>query len=107
MSIMSAILEKEPEAISTINPVTPPLLDHIVRRCLAKIPDERWSSGAAFSGLMRGDLLRPGQNPWRTRPGHTHSPALRVRGFFPVKFQWAYCLVLRYAFPVGHVEVTA
>jgi serine/threonine protein kinase len=44
MSIMSAILEKEPEPISTINPVTPPLLDHIVRRCLAKIPDERWQS---------------------------------------------------------------
>ena len=58
MSVMSAILEKEPEAISTINPLTPPLLDHIVRRCLAKIPDERWGSGAVFSGLMRGDLLR-------------------------------------------------
>jgi serine/threonine protein kinase/Tol biopolymer transport system component len=44
MSVMSAILEKEPEPISTINPLTPPLLDHIVRRCLTKIPEERWQS---------------------------------------------------------------
>src|SRR5712692_231583 len=44
MSVMSAILEKEPEPISTINPLTPPLLDHIVRRCLTKVPDERWQS---------------------------------------------------------------
>jgi serine/threonine protein kinase/roadblock/LC7 domain-containing protein len=44
LSVMSAILEKEPEPISTVNPLTPPLLDHIVRRCLAKIPEERWQS---------------------------------------------------------------
>jgi serine/threonine protein kinase/roadblock/LC7 domain-containing protein len=44
LSVMSAILEKEPEPISTINPLTPVLLDHIIRRCLAKNPEERWQS---------------------------------------------------------------
>jgi serine/threonine protein kinase len=44
LSLMSAILEKDPDPISTINPLTPPLLDHIVRRCLAKNPEERWQS---------------------------------------------------------------
>jgi len=44
MSLMSAILERDPEPISTINPPAPPLLDHIVRRCLAKNPEERWQS---------------------------------------------------------------
>ncbi len=44
MSIMSAILEKDPEPISAINPLAPPLLDHIVRRCLAKNSEERWQS---------------------------------------------------------------
>ncbi|MGA2857940.1 MAG: protein kinase [Candidatus Sulfotelmatobacter sp.] len=44
MSIMSAILERDPEPISTINPLAPPLLDHIVRRSLAKNPEERWQS---------------------------------------------------------------
>jgi hypothetical protein len=32
---------------------------------------------------------------------------LQRDGFFPRKFRWAYCLVLRYAFPVGSMEVTA
>jgi len=44
MSLMSAILEKDPEPISALNPLAPPLLDHIVRRCLAKNPEERWQS---------------------------------------------------------------
>ncbi len=44
MSLMSAILEKEPESISAINPLAPPLIDHLVRRCLAKNPEERWQS---------------------------------------------------------------
>jgi eukaryotic-like serine/threonine-protein kinase len=44
LSLMSAILEKEPAPISTVNPLTPPLLDHVLRRCLAKNPEERWQS---------------------------------------------------------------
>ena len=41
-SVASAILEKEPESIATIKPLTPPGLDHAIRRSLAKDPDERW-----------------------------------------------------------------
>ena len=44
LSVASAILEKEPAPISTIKPLTPRNLDHIVRRCLAKDPDDRWQS---------------------------------------------------------------
>ena len=43
-SVASAILEKEPAPISSIKPLTPRSLDHIVRRCLAKDPDDRWQS---------------------------------------------------------------
>ncbi len=43
-SVASAILEKEPAPISTIKPLTPRPLDHIVRRCLAKDPDDRWQT---------------------------------------------------------------
>ena len=42
LSVASAILEKEPEAIASIKPLTPPGLDHAIRRSLAKDPDERW-----------------------------------------------------------------
>src|SRR5215469_8861178 len=36
LSVASAILEKEPVPISSIKPMTPPALDHAIRRCLAK-----------------------------------------------------------------------
>jgi serine/threonine protein kinase len=44
LSVASAILEKEPAPISTIKPLTPRSLDHVVRRCLAKDRDDRWQS---------------------------------------------------------------
>ena len=43
-SVASAILEKEPAPISAIKPMTPPALDHAVRRCLAKDREERWQN---------------------------------------------------------------
>jgi serine/threonine protein kinase len=42
LSVASAILEKEPESIISIKPMTPRALDHAIHRCLAKDPDERW-----------------------------------------------------------------
>jgi len=44
LSVASAILEKDPEPISTLQPLTPPALDRTIRVCLAKDPDERWQS---------------------------------------------------------------
>ena len=44
LSVASAILEKEPAPISSVKPLTPRALDHIIRRCLAKDPDDRWQS---------------------------------------------------------------
>jgi eukaryotic-like serine/threonine-protein kinase len=43
-SIMAAILEREPPPVSSLQPLTPPALDRVVKRCLAKDPDERWES---------------------------------------------------------------
>ena len=44
LSVASSILEREPAPISTIKPLAPRNLDHIIRRCLAKDPDDRWQS---------------------------------------------------------------
>jgi serine/threonine protein kinase/Tol biopolymer transport system component len=44
LSVASAILEKEPAPIGSIKPMTPPVFDHTVRRCLAKDPEERWQT---------------------------------------------------------------
>jgi len=42
LSVASSILEKEPAPISTFKPMTPPALDHAIRRCLSKNLEERW-----------------------------------------------------------------
>ena len=44
LSVASAILEKEPAPISSLKPLTPPALDHAIRRCLAKDREERWQT---------------------------------------------------------------
>ena len=44
LSVASAILEKEPAPISSVKPMMPPALDHAIRRCLAKDPEERWQT---------------------------------------------------------------
>src|SRR5499425_2730883 len=44
LSVASAILEKEPEAIAKLKPLTPHVLDHVIRRCLAKHREDRWQS---------------------------------------------------------------
>jgi serine/threonine-protein kinase len=42
LSVASAILEKEPAPISVLQPMTPPVLERAVLRCLAKEPEDRW-----------------------------------------------------------------
>jgi len=43
-TLIGAILKDEPPAISSLRPLTPPALDHIVATCLEKDPDNRWQS---------------------------------------------------------------
>jgi Tol biopolymer transport system component len=44
LSVASAILERDPEPISTLAPMTPPALDRTIRKCLAKDAEERWQT---------------------------------------------------------------
>src|SRR6202158_233578 len=43
-SVISAIMSSEPAPMSSLQPMTPPALDRVVKRCLAKEPEERWQS---------------------------------------------------------------
>ncbi len=44
ISVLAAILEKEPEPVSILQPLVPLTLDHIIRACLAKDPEGRIAS---------------------------------------------------------------
>jgi eukaryotic-like serine/threonine-protein kinase len=43
-SLMVAILERDPLPMSSLQPMTPPALDRVVRKCLAKEPEKRWQA---------------------------------------------------------------
>ena len=43
-SLIAAIMHVDPPAMSTLQSMTPPALDHVVQTCLAKKPDDRWQS---------------------------------------------------------------
>jgi Tol biopolymer transport system component len=78
-SVIAAILERDPRSILELMPVCPKSLDRVVRRCLAKDPDERWQT--AFDLKMEIQQIAKGPaeeieaspsqpaggNPWVTR----------------------------------------
>jgi eukaryotic-like serine/threonine-protein kinase len=52
-SLIAAILTTEPPAITQIQPVTPSGLDRLVKKCLAKDPDERWQSAGDLATELK------------------------------------------------------
>ncbi len=66
-AVMAAILKLPPPPISTLQPQTPPALEHVVTTCLAKDPDDRWQDA--------GDLTR--QLRWIDSAASAAVPAVR------------------------------
>jgi serine/threonine protein kinase len=52
-SLIAAILDRDPEPISQIDEVTPPGMDRLVRKCLAKDPEARWQSASDIADELR------------------------------------------------------
>jgi len=52
-NIIAGILEHDPPPISDAQPLTPRALDHIVKKCLAKDPDDRWQSAADLRSELK------------------------------------------------------
>ena len=75
-SVVAAILTSDPLSVSILQPVTPPALDRLVRRCLAKDPEARYQSAADVAEELRGisqDVVAPSSaraaTPGRRRRG--------------------------------------
>ena len=48
-SLIGAIMTATPEPVSKLQPMTPPALDHVVKTCLAKDPEQRWQTARDLS----------------------------------------------------------
>lgn len=51
-SIVAAIVASEPRPAAQLQPLTPPALEHVIAKCLAKEPDARWQSAADIAGQL-------------------------------------------------------
>ena len=50
---VAAILERAPTPLTALRPHTPPLLDHIVAKCLSKDPETRWQTARDIQSELR------------------------------------------------------
>ena len=67
ISVASAILEKDPEPISSIQPLAPPAFEHLINTCLAKNPDDRFQTahdvGLQLKWIAEEAAVRPASLP--------------------------------------------
>jgi serine/threonine protein kinase len=63
-SIIGSILRDDPPPVSSIQKLSPPALDFVVNKCLAKDPDDRWQSAhdvmSQLEWIARGNASRTG-----------------------------------------------
>lgn len=52
-SLIASIMTAKPRPLSEMQPMTPPSLDRLIRKCLAKDPDARWQSAADVADELR------------------------------------------------------
>jgi serine/threonine-protein kinase len=61
--LIAAILDHDPPPISSSLPLTPPQLDHVVKRCLAKAPDDRWQTASDLAEELKWAENKPAGAP--------------------------------------------
>src|SRR5439155_19189688 len=52
-SLIAEIISSDPAPLATSQPLAPPLLDAIVRKCLAKAPEDRWQDARDLEAALR------------------------------------------------------
>src|SRR5580692_1813200 len=84
-SLMAKILETDPPSMTTLAPMTPPILDRIVKKCLAKDPDDRWQSARDICEQLRwisdSDVKSAASAPRVARSDTTRKWMWAVGGF--------------------------
>jgi Tol biopolymer transport system component len=69
LSVASAILQKEPPPVTTVQPSSSSSLDYIIRTCLAKDPDERFQTAHDIKLQLNWlQQVSPASQPAKQRP---------------------------------------
>jgi len=59
-SVISAVMTSQPPLLSSFRVLAPPALEHVVRKCLSKDPEERWESAHDVAEELRW-ISQPGE----------------------------------------------
>ena len=78
-SLIASILVSEPPPITQLQPLAPPALERIVKKCLAKDPDERWQSASDLASELEW-IAEGGSSALMPAPAIVHQR--RVRKFW-------------------------
>jgi serine/threonine protein kinase/Tol biopolymer transport system component len=74
-SLIAAILDREPTPILDLQPDAPPAIEHLIRRCLAKKPEDRWQTALD----VHHEIAWIAQDLSRSRPKPSAAPASVTR----------------------------
>ena len=85
VSVAASILEKEPEPIRNIQPLTPISLERVVKKCLEKDPDARWQN----AGDLASELTWIGEGSTSGMQAVASRPVRRMR--ISEWFAWIFC----------------
>jgi len=89
-SVMAKILEAEPPSMASLQPMTPPALDRVVKKCLAKEPDERWHAAKdlcdELKWISEGGSRASVSAPIGTKPKSRERLAWSITGIVFISF---------------------
>ncbi len=86
-SVIAAVLASEPPSITTIAPLAPAALDHVIRTCLAKDPDDRYHS--AHDVLIQLRFISQ-----ESAVSSASAPAVRRKWWRNLRLAWASATLL-------------
>jgi serine/threonine protein kinase len=82
-SVISAIMSSDPPSMSSLQPMTPPALDRVVKKCLGKDPENRWQSARDVTDELE----------WIVEGGAAATPAPTAERRLQNRFAWAVAAV--------------
>jgi eukaryotic-like serine/threonine-protein kinase len=70
--VVAAIMTAEPPPITTLSPLTPASLERVVKKCMAKDPEERWQNAGDLASELRW-ISESGSQPGAAISAPAHS----------------------------------
>ena len=62
-AVMAAVLNAEPAPLAAIQPLVPRSLERLIKKCLAKDPDQRWQTARDLADELEGSPTSPLRRP--------------------------------------------